>query len=74
MSYAPNQKDIRTEAYLRCTEELGNGNFQVAQVFAILILEEAVRDLASRVTNAAGSITAAIGQTSRLQPTAAGPL
>ena len=42
----------RSGAYQLCIQELGcqDPNFQAAQVFALLSVEEALRDLADRVS------------------------
>jgi len=42
----------RSEAYQLCIQELSrqDPNFQAAQVFALLSVEEALRDLADRVS------------------------
>jgi hypothetical protein len=56
VSYDPDPDGTRAIAYQRCQEELAKGNFQAAQVFATLILEEAVRDLAKQVAQGARDI------------------
>jgi hypothetical protein len=48
-----------SEAYQLCMQELDRGDFQAAQVYATLSLEEAMRDLASTIVRAAHTIATA---------------
>jgi len=54
--------DSRRTSYNRCKDELSqpNPNFQRAQVFATLSVEEALREMAGRITWAADSIASAM--------------
>ena len=42
-----------------CMQELDRGDFQAAQVYATLSLEEAIRDLAATIVRAAHTIATA---------------
>jgi hypothetical protein len=59
MSLNADPASSRSKTYQLCMQELDRGDLRAAQVYAILSLEEAMRDLAAAIVRAAHTIATA---------------